>query len=1107
MKARHFFVLLIGIVYPCLVFSFANAQDHSSLGFNENGFLPTSGFIENKGQFVDFNQKSVTNVLLKLEVPGVDFYITEQGATYVFKRLRKIKPKESEYFLSPRLLEEKTPETQKMVDWARVDLLLSGAVIKKEHIQLELPASESVHNYYYGHSSTGVVNLKSYHKVTITEIYPGIDWVFYNLSDGGYKYDFIVHSNANINDIELIYRSKEKLNISSEGGIEIITDYGQLVEAPPQSFFNGTDVESQFILKSIKANQFGGYDSHIKFGFDNKVAENLAKSEGNVLIIDPQLVWSTFYGGDGLDGFTGIKTDLQNNVYVVGYTSSINFPTQSGGNFFQGTISGNIDGIILKFDNNGTLIWATHYGGDDNDQCASIDIDGMNNIFVTGFTNSTNFPVQNSGTFYQGFKSGFRDAFILKFDSNGNRIWATYYGGGGDDETYHILVDNNNDIVLTGGTVGTSSFPTQNSGGFFQGSMNGFSDAFILKFDNNGNRLWATYYGGGWTDAGQALAIDAMNNLVVVGKTRSNDFPTLDIGAYYQGSASGNNDIFIIKFDNNENLVWGTLYGGNDDDEAYSVEIDNNNNIFVAGESKSLNFPTQNNGTFFQNLNAGLSDAFILKFDNTGNRQWATLFGGSSREAFSSNHNLSIDRCNNLYLAFESESVDMPTFAFCNGGYFKPNLSGGVWDQFITKFTNDGALLGATYFGGDGVDVRSSLTIDLMNNLWLAGEWVYPVSNTSYPLISSNSSSYIDTSFNGNDDSFIAKFENVTDSSIILSTVNSTCSCDGAVTASISGLCPPYNYYWSNGVQVLGSLDTFSTVNGLCYGLYEVMVVGTCDTLIASVNIEAPIVIDSSSLYYCDSAFVNNEWYYTSQVLKDTLVNAQPNGCDTISIKNLIIYQSVEDIVSLNFCDSVFINNQWLYESKILIDTFANGSHHGCDSIVYTNIAIVPSPILELLPLFDTVNFGESLSLKATGAENYYWQFTGQQTAELIVFPVQSTLYCVIGSNKMSCSDTTCAMIYVEHEEGRVYVPNTFTPNGDSTNDIFKVRGQNIEELTLTIYNRWGEILFISHDMNVGWDGTYNNQNCANGMYIWTIIVTTFDGNSKYYTGHVNLLK
>ncbi|MFO0358576.1 MAG: SBBP repeat-containing protein, partial [Sphingobacteriaceae bacterium] len=741
-------------------------------------------------------------------------------------------------------------EEKLKAEMAWINVNLKGATIKRENIIKEEQSTEHF-NYFYGHCPEGIYDVYQYEKLIIKNVYPNIDWVFYNSQKGGMKYDFIVHPGANPNDIELIYESEKPLDLDKNGNLQLKTKLGTLTENAPYSYLKETNTEVKSSFKTTKLNKH-----EVEVAFNINQSRNLQNS---TLVIDPQLVWGTFYGGNGgINGALSIDTDLVGNVFITGYSLSGAFPVQNpgGGAYFQGTLNGIANPFILKFSNNGVRLWVTYYGGSGyssqmgilNDFSNSICIDPNGNVFVTGATTSTNFPVQNPGGsgFYQANNNGgsFRqDAFILKFSNNGIRLWATNYGGSGNDVGTSIYTDSNGNVFVNGYTESVD-FPVQNAGTFIQGNNNGglnyARDAFILKFSNTGTRIWSTYYGGSGDDFGSSICTDSNGNVFVTGYTDSNDFPVQNSGAYFQGVLNGFENAFLLKFDNNGNRLWATYYGGSLRDYGYSISTDSNGNLFVLGYTGSSDFPVQNAGTFFQATLGGITDAFILKFDNNGNRIWATYFGGIDFDALGTSDNVTIDKCDNLYISFETYDISFPHLInSSNSPYFDNSFNGGQNDIIISRFSNTGSLNWCNYLGGDGDDYREAIAVDGNNNLYITGEWSFILNSNSYPLVNPGNGSYYDAVHNGSEDCYIAKFTAPVQIQKQVSQVNATnCQCNGSATFSLTSVDAPYSYVWSNGLSVLNTTLTTSSINNLCAGVYNVTVTAGCtQTLVETYTI------------------------------------------------------------------------------------------------------------------------------------------------------------------------------------------------------------------------------------------------------------------------------
>ncbi|MBI2269361.1 MAG: SBBP repeat-containing protein [Bacteroidetes bacterium] len=834
---RNIIHTLLGLLIAGSFFAAGNKPIDPDLKNRATDFIKNKPvkFVENKGHMTDMNGSPVPFVLFKAEAPGMNFYITEKGLTYCF--FEADEDREMEVVEPSKTYDRERRE----VKWTRIDMELKGASIKREKVVSE-GRSEYFNQYFLGNCPNGISDVHSYNKLTIQDVYQGIDWVFYNSDAKGFKYDFVVHPGADPDQIKLLYRSKKILDINEQGNIKINTSYGSLTEQAPVSYIaeNKENIPTIFAIKNVNRCTRGktddGYEALVKFN----LGVEAEKLKSQTIIIDPQLVWCTIFGGNDVDGFTAFDCDASGNLFVTGYTNTNpGFPVLNAGSYFQGPAGGGGDAFILKFSATGTLIWRTYYGGNGIDHPLMVNVDIFGNVFVVGQTTSTNFPVQNAGTYFQGTLSfqgpSGSDAFILKFNNAGVRFWATYFGGLSSEVAYGLATDASGNIFVSGWTA-SANFPTKNAGTYYQSGLTGLN-LFILKFDNTGNHIWGTQYPGAQAD-GSAIAIDNSGNVFIAG-VGTIGLDTFNSGTFFLGAPpGGGRDLFFLKFDNLGNRLWATYYGGSGTEDISGIVCDGSN-IFINGITTSADFPLQNSaGSYYDGLLNGWSDGFILKFDNLGNRIWGTYFGGNNDETSvffgGSNHSVlstnsgdydraEVDDCGNVYAVFETDSPDISTINPGCSTYFKGTMSRS--DIVIARFSNAGVLTWSSYIG-DG-NFRGPIAISPIDGqtLFVGGE-----TYGALPFVNPGSGAYFDNSPNGNDDSFIARF-NPTIPTYTKSKIDPTgCSvCNGSATVNVSNVCAGsvLNYVWSNGTQTLLTTSTSNTVTGLCPGNYSVTITET----------------------------------------------------------------------------------------------------------------------------------------------------------------------------------------------------------------------------------------------------------------------------------------
>jgi len=537
-------------------------------------------------------------------------------------------------------------------------------------------------------------DVKSFTQVKYENIYQGIDIVYYG-NEKRLEYDFIVAPNADPNLINLAFSEATKLTVNEQGDL-IIDVNGQIIyQKRPDicQFINGN---KKFIKGSYKLSA----NNQISFQIEDY-------DTTKTLIIDPVIGYSTFLGGTDNDFSNAITVDNEGNTYLVGNTASINFPVS---NFQQQNNKGKNDLFITKIAPDGNrVIYSTYIGGSDNDFGNAIAVDSMGNVYVSGYTFSSDFPVLNGFQPKNGntvANSG-GDAFILKLNAQGNAlVYSTYLGGMGDDLASSIAIDSQNNAYITGFT-NSANFPVANA---VQSKSNGGFDAFVAKLNPMGSSLvYSTYIGGSDNDFGSAVAVDKDRNAYFVGVTDSRNFPAINP---LQSTNSGDSDGFITKISATGNVVnFSTYFGGSSFDNITSIAVDNTNNIYLTGVTNSRDFTIVN---AMQSTKSTSLDAFVSKLNPTGsNLVYSTYLGGNGDDQANS---LSLDPDNNVYLTGVTTSTNFPLKDATQ------KVIGGEQDAFMTKLNALGTALDfSTYVGGIGSESGLSIIVDSKANVFMTG--------------------------------------------------------------------------------------------------------------------------------------------------------------------------------------------------------------------------------------------------------------------------------------------------------------------------------------------------------------------------------------------------
>jgi hypothetical protein len=633
--------------------------------------------------------------------PGYTLFLTSTEAVLALQNHSVTKPR------SPGPEDTTSDTGAANVTELRMNLLGARPTSRVEALEL-LPSKS---NYFIGNDpAKWRTNVPTYASVKYKDVYPGVDLVYYG-NQGQLEYDFVVAPGADPTRIQLSIEGAEKLDTNADGDLVLRVAGSEVQLRKPavyQQVVGGRkEIASRYLLRSRRV-----------IGF-----EVAAYDANRSLVIDPVLSYSTYLGGSNGAFGNAIAVDSAGNAYVTGGTTATDFPTK---NPAQSVPGGNRDVFVSKFDPTGsTLIYSTYLGGTGDDAGNSIALDSSGNAYVTGLTQSLNFPTKNP---IQATFGGRGDAFVAKLDSTGSvLVYSTYLGGSGGDSGNGIAVDASGNAYVTGRT-GSINFPTKNP---LQPALAGGDDAFVAKLDPAGSTLvYSTYLGGSLADEARGIAVDAAGNAYVTGDTSSADFPTK---SPFQVALGGTTDAFLAKLNpNGSALVYSTYLGGGAFDQGNGIAVDALGSAYVTGQTSSTNFPTKNafQGAF--NGSASKGNAFVAKFDPTGSAlAFSTYLGGSGNQNGGDiGEGIAVDSAGNIYVTGLTSSTDFPLSnpiqsSFVTQScdfYYGPYTCGNT--AFVTEFNATGsALIFSTYVGSVGGNFEDGrgIGLDAAGNAYVAG--------------------------------------------------------------------------------------------------------------------------------------------------------------------------------------------------------------------------------------------------------------------------------------------------------------------------------------------------------------------------------------------------
>lgn len=887
---RKAIIVILALIYSLLL----TAQNVESL----NNY----GFVENKGQITGADKEQSKEILYSTDAGISRLFLGKNKIHYLFEVHNSTLSVAKEYKNLNDFFDKDT------VEQYRIDIELLGSNPMPEVEAYDV--AKDYLNFYNTGNNNGIIGVRHFNKVRYKDIYPGIDWVWYFVN-GQVKYEFVVQPWADYKNIKLKVTGANSVELLKDGSISVKTPLGVLNENAPVSFINKSPTPSSFVVEN----------ETISFDVPD------FKKNG-LLVIDPVvLVWSTYYGGEKYDIINSTNVDkATNDVYIAGFTGSLNNIYFNG---HQSRTVASSDAFLAKFDEKGTRIWATYYGATGtSDGATGVATNDSGHVYITGYTRSKDTIAFRGDQSAHG--GGADDAFLAKFDKDGVRQWATYFGSTGEDIAYCISVTASNYVWIGGST-------TSSGMGGFSYPYRGNGDGFCTLYNPGGRNVDFFYVGGGSFDEVVSMVSGENGDTFYAGNTKSSS--NIYKGGGHQNSLGGRTDAFIGK----TLIGWQSYYGGSEDDEAVGISVDADGYVYLAGETNSTN-NISTNGAYQTSLN-GNRDAFLAKFNSVGFRQWGTYFGGEGSEA--AKHS-----CSNY-----NGDVFMTGFTNSKTGIsFNTNsvFNSGISNIYLVKFNKSGARILGTYFGDTLPDFVQAVTCDTKGAIYIAGY----TENTANIAFAGHQ-----TVTGGNGDGFLAKFS---DKDILPDGLSDFTFCGNLSLSHI--VSKPSKLFISRWYDTDTSTNWFyegdtltieyTKSDTLWVSLSSPFYTGPKKPLIITLLPTAKAVFQINDSVQCTSS---NNFVFT-------------NYTDTSKLKLSYRWGFGEGNTSSSFNAS----RQYLNAGKYVVSLTVTNTSNGCVSMQTKPIEVIQSPF-QIITGNTTSKQGDTevYSAIASSGSTYTWVITG----------------------------------------------------------------------------------------------------------------------------------
>lgn len=1043
-------------------------------------------FIENKGQWH-------SDVLFRATIPGGDLYVLKNKLKYVFyesdhRGHEGISDGDNSNLRKQSHNEKKIHAIELSFDQSNFSSVVTGHNKSPESI-----------NYFKGSDkSKWVHGARAYSELEIKNLYSGIDFVMYS-AGGALKYDIVVEAGANPSVIKMKYEGQKELEIHDEK-VVLNTIFGQLIENRPVSYSVSNarrqSVHSEFEMKD------GLIGFHFPEGYDSD----------EKLVIDPELIFST-YSGSYADnwGFTATYDD-DGNLYSGGIVFDVGFPTTNG--VFQMQHQGEWDVGILKYDPTGkNLLWATYLGGSFSETPQSIIVNSKGELIIYGTTSSPDFPMTDDSfqkTFLGGdpiydtagvdprlvggisMRNG-TDIFLAILHENGESlIGSTFLGGTENDgimEKFKPLTKNYGDQfrgevnidaldnIYVASNTSSPDFIVKN--GTFTAYGGGDNDGVIMKFNSDLSDLyWSSYVGGNGMDALFAVKVDSDGNVFATGGSNSTDFPVTEGTLKISKPLASDVDGVVVKFKSDgSELLAGTYVGTGQYDQAYFLELDSSNQVYLLGQTQGL-YPIV--GDVYSNANGG---QFIHKMGNDlDSTYFSTMIGASTGSPDFSPTAFLVNECENIFISGWGGTLNDQSRGYIGGNTYGLPITGNAFqnqtdgtDFYLAVLLQDAKqLLYGTYFGeingrGEHVDGGTS-RFDKRGIVYQSvcggcgGSSGFPTFPPDVWSTTNNSSNCNNAAFKFDLANLEARFETDTED---FTNRGIREGCYPLTLVFLNESVGGEDFLWNFGEGTVTEQEDSITVTYESPGYYPIVLTATdINTCVRESKATGVItvfdynfgIMPDDSICYGDeitlkaTGGVKYNWEPKNSLenANSSIPVASPDSTTTYSVM-------IEDENGCTNEDSLEIK----VIPKITADFTFEKSYDCHDT-----------------PIFSMTNRSENASF-------FSWDFGDGNSSEVAdpIHRFESTDSLKTFTISLQAGESFCSNSKSDQVTSvTTFIPNVVSPNHDGKNDAFEITAS--DNINLHVYSRWGKEVYRAEQYQNNWQPT----ELATGVYFYEVI-------------------